>query len=187
MLDWAAGRFYGPTFGGSTGSGNPGFTTLTMAPIYVPNRLGVTVTTLGLEVTSGGTSSTMRIGIYSCDTDGLPDTLLVDSGSLSTTGTGFVSASISTFLHQGWYWLADAHAGSAAPNIRTVGATSNWGNPYIGWSQPHDTTTTYDCIQVYNLQAFVATIVELGLMTHVPPYWQGNAQASGAHRVMVSV
>jgi hypothetical protein len=68
-----------------------------------------TVTQLGIAVvTSGGASTTCRLGIYSNDsTTTKPLTRLVDSGTLALDSTGVKSATgLSVVLAKGLYWFA---------------------------------------------------------------------------------
>ena len=69
----------------------------------------ITVTRLGIAVvTSGGASTTCRLGIYSNDpTTTKPLTRLVDSGTLALDSTGVKSATgLSVVLAKGLYWFA---------------------------------------------------------------------------------
>jgi hypothetical protein len=77
---------------------------------------------IAVNVGSGGTAgSVVRLGIYSDDGNGLPGSLLVDAGTVVTTGTGVQEATINQAVSPGWIWLAGA-AQVAVPQIaRTAG------------------------------------------------------------------
>lgn len=85
-------------------------------PILVPRS--ITLDRIACESTAGSATSTVRLGIYTSVND-YPDTLVVDGGSLSTTGTGEIFASISVTLTPGWYWLAFVQQ-TAAATVRAI-------------------------------------------------------------------
>lgn len=182
-IPWVTGRFYQTPFARAVTTGAAILTSLTAAPIYVPNPAGVTATTLGLEVTSGGTSSAMRLGIYSVSADGQPSALLYDSGSISTTGTGFLSVSPSVKLRQGWYMLANAHSGGAAPTIRVGGGV--W-SAALGNIAPSGTTVTVQYSAVNLGASAVADIVTNGLPGHYP-LANTNLVNTNISRVLVGI
>lgn len=123
------GRFYSSTLG--TGA----LTTLTVTqdilyatPIFISST--ITATSIGIEVTTFSAGN-VRCGIYT-DVAGVPTTLLVDSGAISTgTSNGFKSAVISQILTPAWYWLAalfsvtpGVRAMTTASSLHLLGATS---------------------------------------------------------------
>ena len=80
---------------GAAGRGN-------ISPIWLPTA---TYDRIGVYVSSGGTA-TLRLGLYSANaTTGLPDTKVLDAGTISTASTGLIEATISESLG-GWYWAA---------------------------------------------------------------------------------
>jgi hypothetical protein len=80
---------------GAAGRGN-------ISPIWLPTA---TYDRIGVYVSSGGTA-TLRLGLYSANaTTGLPDTKVLDAGTISTASTGLIEATISSTLG-GWYWAA---------------------------------------------------------------------------------
>ena len=104
LIPWATGRYYTLPFVVSTATAAPSADTLYAAPIYVPNVSGVTVTSLGVEVTTAGAAGSLgRIGVYEYTPSGLVGNLLVDSGSFATDGLGHKSGTVSKALVQGWY------------------------------------------------------------------------------------
>jgi hypothetical protein len=66
----------------------------------------VTITRIGIGNNSFTTTGNTRLGIYSCDTDGMPLTLVLDAGTVSTTATGWFYITISQTLTAGRYWIA---------------------------------------------------------------------------------
>lgn len=91
--------------------------TLYCTPFYV--NKDTTFATIGV-VSTGVALSSARLGIYS-DTNGVPSALVLDAGSVGTTGGAFASISISQALTVGWYWLACAVQG-ANGNIQCITA-----------------------------------------------------------------
>lgn len=92
-------------------------------PFYVPQPAGVTLTGIGIEVTTAdaATPAVGRLGIYA-DDEGSPGRLQLDAGTVDMSSTGYKSIAISKFLRQGWYWLAFIATGTAA--IRILGGLS---------------------------------------------------------------
>lgn len=92
---------------------------VSFVPVWFPK--GFTVTKLGVQVTSGGTSgSVMRFGIYD-DVKGTPTNLIIDAGTVDTTGTGFKEVTLSQAIPStGWYYLVVVPQGAAGtpPTIR---------------------------------------------------------------------
>jgi hypothetical protein len=108
-------------------------------PFFVPET--TTFTGIGIEVTTGVASSSVRLGVYA-DGGGVPNTLVLDAGAVATTGVGFSEIAISQALAPGWYWLAGVF--SHTPTVRAkasshvhdgLGLTSNTDTtPHPGWS-----------------------------------------------------
>ena len=137
---WAAnlphvpGRFYDWEVGGTT--------TLTLvantlygAPFLVP--VGNTYTSINLEVTTLAGGKSIRLGIYT-DTNGAPNALVLDAGTISAATTGGKQIVISQVLSPGWYWLAGVSDGT--PGVRAnagSGAVS-----ILGFSSGTSTTTS---------------------------------------------
>lgn len=185
FLPWVTGRFYGYPFGLATGTTAAASTVMRLIPIYVPNLGGVTVTSIGVEVTAGGTGSLARFGIYGPQANGLPGDLIVDGGTAATTGTGFVSVSVSTLLRQGWWYAAVAHATtSSLPTVRASSATIMTGP--LGASSPAD-TTAYQRYSVYNVAAYTQAAANSGLPGGFPIWSQVLADFGVGDRVLVGV
>ena len=83
--------------------------TLYATPFY--NEPGNTIVGIGVLATAT-VSATWRIGVYSDNGMGVPDTLIWDSGvELPGTATAFVSVPCS-IAEDGWIWLAVASHGA---------------------------------------------------------------------------
>jgi hypothetical protein len=107
-----SGFYYGP-FADSTATGT--LNRVMVFPVYF--SVPVAVDGLRCEVTAGGSAgSVVRMGIYLPGSDGKPDSLLVDAGTVDSTGTGIKIASISETV-SGLIWLA-AVAQVALPTTR---------------------------------------------------------------------
>lgn len=74
-------------------------------PITFP--IDVTADRISLFVSTAVALSTVRLGIYSSRTDGLPGLLLLDAGTIDSSSTGLKEIVISQVLKGGYtYWLA---------------------------------------------------------------------------------
>ena len=92
---------------------------------YVPFfvRKKTTFTRIGVNVTlSAGTSA--RLGIYNV-ANGVPTSLLLDCGTISTASTGEKEATISQSLNVGFYYLAIVCDNTPTINSVTTNATSS--------------------------------------------------------------
>lgn len=116
-----------------TAGGSDGTTTLTQSRLLflqftAPN--GVSIDRIGVEVTTGVASTTIRLGIYASTAGGLPGSLVTDYGTIDSSGTGAKEITISpaATLAAGTYWLAIVAQGGT-PTVRSKGFSTN---PYIG-------------------------------------------------------
>ena len=80
---------------------------------------------MGCNVTVGGGSSSIRLGIYTngaYGTFGYPTYLVADFGTASTTSTGnhIGITGLWKLLRPGWYWLAAVQQGGTAATLRTI-------------------------------------------------------------------
>lgn len=74
---------------------------------YVPQTR--TFDALGINILNPAASSHVIMALYTTGTDGLPDQLIVSTGQIATTTTGFKQATISQSLTGGkWYFLVVA-------------------------------------------------------------------------------
>lgn len=85
--------------------------------ILIPQA--VTIDQVSLEVLDTGTSRTARIGLWTPNaTNGLPETLALDSGTFSTDAIGTAVGTVSATIPAGYYWFG-VHV-SAATSVRTM-------------------------------------------------------------------
>jgi hypothetical protein len=141
----------------------------------------VTVTSIGVESTVGAASSSVRLGLYTADESGLPNKLIIDGGTASTTGTGFASVSVSKFLRQGWFYIASTFGGGA-PTVRTSVAMFMSG---LGVADVSDTTVVA-FFDIDNLETDEFNIN--GLPGHIQSGWtQTSVQLNAVPRLMVGI
>lgn len=161
------GRWYASTIQ-AAGSGNTAFSanTLYAYPIFISQK--ITAIAIGVNVTTLSAGN-VRCGIYT-DSAGVPSALLVDGGSISTGTTGFKSATISTVLIPGWYWLAAVFSGT--PSTSTVGVTS--AQHWLGFSSGTDTTIKGGVSVSFNFAALP------------DPFTAGSTLIANAPRVMIT-
>ena len=162
-LPLSTGRYY-------SSPGVNALTTLTLTintlyaiPILLPELH--TATTINIEVTTQSAGNNLRMGIYS-DLSGVPDTLILDAGTVSLTGTGNKAISISQSLPMNWYWLALVANGAAA--VRALSQTNAM--PMLGFSSGTDTTIHVGWSVAFTYAALPSTFTSGGaLMTTAAP------------------
>ncbi|MGV3707604.1 MAG: hypothetical protein ACO1Q7_02105 [Gemmatimonas sp.] len=110
---------------------------------YVPH--GTPLAQLWMDVATAAASSNSRIGVYRV-ANGIPTTLVVDSGNISTASTGIRAATVSQTVQGGTYCFCVMSNG--APTIRF----------FLDPSQPRDSLTTQEGLYVpYTYGAFPAS------------------------------
>lgn len=143
------------------------------SPIMFPDR--VTLTRIGIDITSSAASSTTRLGLYTVGADGLPGDLVLDAGTVDSSTTGVKEITISQEVY-GTYYLACAGQGGS-PQCRATSHTS-YAVPYMeNWLGIASSTNTFSAVVYENgvTGAFPATF-------GTPVYFFTNV-----HRVMVRV
>lgn len=111
-----SGFYYGP-FADSTATGT--LNRVMVFPVYF--SVPVAVDSLRCEVTAGGAAgSVVRMGIYLPGSDGKPNSLLVDAGTVDATSPGIKIASISETV-SGLIWVAAVAQGALPTTRRAVG------------------------------------------------------------------
>lgn len=107
---------------------------------YIPFPVyqACTVTAIACSVTTlGAAGAVVRLGIYNSDANGLPGTLLIDGGTVASTGTGAKEVTISQALTPGIYWLA------VVPQVVTCSLTALVGvNAYGALGSPSNQAAT---------------------------------------------
>lgn len=81
---------------------------------------------IGLEVTGAVASTTIRLGIYASNANGLPGALVLSAGSVDASTTGAKEITISQALDPGLYWVACVPQGGQ-PTVRATDGRT----PYI--------------------------------------------------------
>jgi len=108
---------YTPT--ASSSAATPVNGTLYATPIYIPNT--AIVTSIGTEVTTGGSGNSVRLGIYLPDsTGGRPGSLLADFGTYSSAAVSFTAGitGLWKLLRPGWYWVSAVTQSGTAATLR---------------------------------------------------------------------
>lgn len=82
-----------------------------------PVNRACTLDRIGLEITVAAASSVVRLGIYG-DTNGAPGTLILDAGTIDSTGTGFKEITISQAITPGVIWLCAVPQGASTVKWR---------------------------------------------------------------------
>lgn len=112
---------------------SPGAGTLYYFPIIVEAPLRVTG--LLCEITTGAAASNVRFGIYNCDENLQPTSLIVDGGSVSAASTGVVEATVDVVLPPGRYLIAfNASSGTIAVRFLRGGSSIIGYVPGLGTS-----------------------------------------------------
>lgn len=123
-------RWYMSTSGGTAlTTGSPTINTLRAIPLVVSKL--VTIDQLAINVTTLGTGSNARVGIYTDNGNLYPGALVADCGSISTATTGVktYATNLPVTLLPGLYWLVIVGDGTA-PTIRALNVNSM--SPILG-------------------------------------------------------
>lgn len=137
------GRYWAPP--GSLATANPANTVLHFRRFVLAGT--ITIQSLGVEVTGGGTSGAVtRLGLFAVSSDlHTPGALVLDAGTIGTTTTGFKELAISgnQILTPGVYFtLAVSQGGAATPP--TYRATNAGGSYPAGTDYEISSTTATD-------------------------------------------
>ncbi len=179
ILPWVSGRFYSAhdTISFATGASN---TDLRAIPCYLPNVGGLTITKIGVEVTTLAAGGLARVGIYATRADGQPGKLKLDGGTLATDATGFIQNTISVFLEQGWWWLAGTvNTGTAAFRQNNAHAINRHGQ--AGCSE----VTFWGSMRAFGVAALCTDVVANGLPQYFPLFSNQQMPATSDMRVML--
>jgi hypothetical protein len=109
-------------------------------PIYVAQI--TKFDTIEAEVTTLGTGSNLRLGIYRDSGNCYPGALMFDSGNISAGSAGAKSATITAgiqIFQPGLYWLAYENS-ATVPQVRGLPGLSTC-MPVIGWDSPFGVAT----------------------------------------------
>ena len=140
--DISANRIKGSTANRYHTSTNVGYATTNQAVtngrlVFCPFLVGEQITLdrigVSLVASSTTTSNVIRLGIYNCDANHIPSTLLLDAGTVTASATtNLITISISQQLNPGLYYLAMLADYTVASAIRGIPTTA-FQNP-LGWS-----------------------------------------------------
>ena len=140
--DISANRIKGSTANRYHTSTNVGYATTNQAVtngrlVFCPFLVGEQITLdrigVSLAASSTTTSNVIRLGIYNCDANHIPSTLLLDAGTVTASATtNLITISISQQLNPGLYYLAMLADYTVASAIRGIPTTA-FQNP-LGWS-----------------------------------------------------
>lgn len=109
ITPWKTGRYYTTPLCNGSGTFTVTTSVIYTVPFYIPNSAGVTITSIGKELTTAGAGGSLaRIGIYEFIESYNYGKLLYDPGNFATDGApGFAGkTSLSKYLPQGWYLAA---------------------------------------------------------------------------------
>ena len=127
FLPMVAGQTYQPSVQANTTTTAPTANRLLVLPFYVANRL--TATALSVVTGTVVTAGSARLGIYNTATNGQPNALVVDAGTVSyTTSATSYSATISTILNPGWYWLGVSVTSGSSTWLGIANGANNQGS-----------------------------------------------------------
>lgn len=88
-------------------------------PFIIPKRS--TLDRIGIEIAGAGSvGSVMKLGIYNSD-NSIPNTLVVDAGTVNANSATFQSIVINTLLEPGLYFMYCNHNSATNVIIRTIG------------------------------------------------------------------
>jgi hypothetical protein len=109
--------------GGTVSSAVASLNVMVAAPFPVDRAC--TADRLSVRVTTGGTTgAVVRLGIYNDNGKGKPGSLLLDAGTVPSTGTGLQEITISQALSPGLYWLAQVAQVAQCTMQSSSGVTS---------------------------------------------------------------
>lgn len=118
-------------------------------PIVIPAR--TTFTKIGINVTSAIASSVARLGIYKMGASGIPTTLVLDAGTVSTASTGEREITISQSLEAGAYFLVYQNTGGVgAPTISVLAFAGSYMTEIYGATSGDPSTGYIDTLYVIN-------------------------------------
>ncbi len=130
-----------PNTGTALTTGAPTVNRLRAIPFVVSKVM--TVDQMAVNVTTAGTASNVRVGIYADNGNNYPGALVVDAGTAVTTSTGVktFTTGLPVTLDPGLYWLAHTADGSAAATLRTFAVASL--HPVLGYASTLPTNAQF--------------------------------------------
>lgn len=134
QVKYRSGYYYEAKYNSSIGTGTIVQNRLYCWPLFITEP--ITLDRIAVECTTLSLNTTWRIGIYNSDSDGLPSTVVLDAGTVSTATTGFKVITISQSLSAGLYFIAGVwQGGSGSPTMRVLTSTAGAWTPVASTSQ----------------------------------------------------
>ena len=158
--------FTSPVTGTALTTGAPAANTLYAIPFIVSKVM--TIDQMAINVTTLGSGSTPRVGIYADNGNSYPGALVVDAGTQSggATGVKTYTTGLPVTLDPGLYWLAYV-TNATAPTIRTFAVASL--NPVLGYSSALGTAPNLGWSVAFTFAALPSTFTAGGTpVTAVP-------------------
>lgn len=131
------GMFYDQSFTAAASGTIAARSSMDAYPFMVPRNLKIDQ--IGVNVTTIGSSSRVRLSVYAAGANGWPAEILLDTPVIATTTVGYMFATVDfTFQAGVMYWLGIKATGSSLPTLRSIlaagtrslGITSTTGNSY---------------------------------------------------------
>lgn len=144
-----------PNTGTALGTGAPTVNRLRAIP-FVVSKI-TTIDAMAINVTTIGTASNARIGIYADNGNNYPGTLVADAGAAITTTVGVktYTTNLPVTLDTGLYWLVHTSDGSAAATLRAFVLASL--NPVLGYAATLPTNAQFGWDAAFTYAALPAT------------------------------
>lgn len=185
---WVSGRYYDSIAFIASYSANAFGNTASGCIFAIPNA--VTLTTLGIEVTTLAAGGFLRLALYNADSESLwPTTLLyqTDAATLQTDSTGFKSVNPGLYVRPGWYWGFVACTLTATYGLRTASVS---GNTLQSFSVTDPNTVSGAGALSIGLSGFNPVLANVGFpKTFFDHSHTGSVITSGQHgaRIMLGV
>jgi hypothetical protein len=131
----------------------------TLIAVPFPVGLSCSMDEIAFNVSTLAAGSSARVGIYRATSakNIYPGALVVDSGAVATTSTGFKNTAVSVNLKPGLYWSVYV-AGVLAPQISGWGvSTTNPGNPILGYTNANPPLCNHSLRVAFAFAALPAT------------------------------
>ena len=126
QVNYRSGYYYESKTGGTITTAQFAKNRLTAVPLFISET--ITLDRIGAECTVAAASTTMRLGIYNSNSNGVPSSLILDAGTIDTSSIGQKTITINQTLNAGFYYLAFIHQGGTA--VASMRAISNTGGNY---------------------------------------------------------
>lgn len=140
---------------------------INFSPFIISNNLNIT--SIATEVTTG-TAQNLRLGLYSSDTNGFPNSLVFNSGLISTNPAGIKISLNSASLTPGIYWMALRTSGNVSIRASNLNLNFMSMNPSVSnfrcdtircTSLPPDSNATLPSIFTTETFDYTATTIPL--------------------------